>query len=102
LGAALVLKDDGHIRVDLILNHLSGPKRAWADVLSSLVGGIVMLLYTWFGAQVTLEAIGRGTPALESLRTPMFLIWMIIPIGSFFFTVQFFRQMADAYRKLKR
>ncbi len=102
LGAALVLKDDGHIRVDLILNHLSEPKRAWADVLSSLVGGLVMLLYTWFGAQVTLEAIRRGTPALESLRTPMFLVWMIIPIGSFFFTIQFFRQMADSYRKLKR
>jgi C4-dicarboxylate transporter, DctQ subunit len=101
LGAALVLKEDGHIRVDILINHFSDRMRAWLNVITSLVGGLVMLTYTVFGGQVTLDYYKRGIPSLESLKTPMFLILMIIPIGGFFFTTQFFRQMVGYYQKLK-
>jgi C4-dicarboxylate transporter, DctQ subunit len=101
LGAALVLKEDGHIRIDLVITFLSERLRGWLNVATSFVGGMVMGTYTWFGAQVTLDYFRRGVPSLESLKTPMFLILMIIPIGGFFFSIQFFRQMAGYYRKLK-
>jgi TRAP-type C4-dicarboxylate transport system permease small subunit len=101
LGAALVLKEDGHIRVDILINHFSDRMRTWMNVITSLVGGLVMLTYTVFGGQVTLDYYKRGIPSLESLKTPMFLILMIIPIGGFFFTTQFFRQMVGYYQKLK-
>ncbi len=101
LGAALVLKEDGHIRVDIILNHLSQQARKRLHVFTSFVGGLVMLTYTYWGGQVTLDHWKRGVPALESLKTPMFLILMIIPIGSLFFAVQFFRQMVGGDQKPK-
>ena len=101
LGAALVLKEEGHIRVDLLINRFSPKKKNWINIITSLIGGIVMLIYTFFGLQVTLDAFKRGIPSLESLRTPVFLIIMIIPIGSFFFTIQFIRQMAGYYQKLR-
>jgi TRAP-type C4-dicarboxylate transport system permease small subunit len=102
LGAALVLKEDGHIRVDILLNHFSNRIRDWLNILTSGVGGLVMLTYTVFGAQVTLDYYKRGIPSLESLKTPMFLILMIIPIGGFFFSTQFFRQTVSYYKKLKQ
>jgi TRAP-type C4-dicarboxylate transport system permease small subunit len=101
LGAALVLKEDGHIRIDLVITFLSERSRGWLNVLTSFVGGMVMLTYTWFGAQVTLDYFKRGVPSLESLKTPMFLILMIIPIGGLLFSLQFFRQMKGYYQKLK-
>ncbi|MEW6374880.1 MAG: TRAP transporter small permease [Thermodesulfobacteriota bacterium] len=101
LGAALVLKEDGHIRVDLLVNRFSDRNKARLNIITSLVGSIVMLTYTWFGTQVTLDYFKRGIPALESLKTPMFLILMIIPIGGFFFTIQFLRQVMGYYQKLK-
>jgi TRAP-type C4-dicarboxylate transport system permease small subunit len=101
LGAALVLKEDGHIRVDILISHFSDRMRAWLNIITSLVGGLVMLTYTVFGGQVTLDYYQRGIPSLESLKTPMFLILMIIPIGGFFFAIQFFRQMVGYYQKLK-
>ena len=102
LGAAFVLKENGHIRIDLVLTFLGERARGWLNVVTSSVGGVVMLIYTWFGAQVTLDYIQRGVPSLESLRTPMFLILMIIPIGGFFFAVQFFRGTYSHYQKLKK
>ncbi len=101
LCAAVVLKEEGHIRVDLLINRFSRKNKAWVNILTSLVGGIIMLAYTWFGAQTTLDAYRRGVPSLESLRTPVFLILMIIPIGSFLFTIQFLRQTAHYYGELK-
>jgi TRAP-type C4-dicarboxylate transport system permease small subunit len=101
LGAALVLKEEGHIRIDLVITFLSERSRGRLNVFTSFVGGVVMLTYTWFGAQVTLDYLKRGVPSLESLKTPMFLILMIIPIGGFFFSIQFFRQMKGYYKKLK-
>ncbi len=101
LGAAFVLKEDGHIRVDLFLSFLSESARGWLNMVTSFLGGIVMLLYTAFGAQVTIGHFQRGVPSLESLKIPTFLILMIIPIGSLFFTIQFFRQMVGYYQKLK-
>jgi TRAP-type C4-dicarboxylate transport system permease small subunit len=101
LGAALVLKEDGHIRIDLVITFLGERLRGWLNVVTSFVGGVVMGTYTWFGAQVTLDYFRRGVPSLESLKTPMFLILMIIPIGGLFFSIQFFRQMAAYYRKLR-
>lgn len=101
LGTALVLKEDGHIRVDILLNHFSDRARGWLNIITSGVGGLVILTYTVFGAQVTVDYYKRGIPSLESLKTPMFLILMIIPVGGFFFTTQFFRQMVGYYKKLK-
>jgi TRAP-type C4-dicarboxylate transport system permease small subunit len=101
LGAAFVLKEDGHIRIDLVITFLSERSRGWLNVFTSFVGGMVMLAYTWFGAQVTLDYFKRGVPSLESLKTPMFLILMIIPIGGLLFSIQFFRQMKGYYQKLK-
>jgi C4-dicarboxylate transporter DctQ subunit len=102
LGAALVLKEGGHIRVDILLNHFSGRINGWLNIITSGVGGLVMLTYTVFGAQVTLDYYKRGIPSLESLKTPMFLILMIIPIGGFFFSTQLFRQMVGYYKKFKQ
>jgi len=99
LGAGFVLKEEGHIRVDILINHFNESTRRVLNILTSFVGGMVMLIYTWFGGQVTWEYFKRGVPALESLKTPMFLILMIIPIGGFFFTIQFFRQMIHYYSK---
>ncbi len=100
LGAALVLKEEGHIRVDILIHHLGHRTRGWLNIITSMVGGLVMSTYTFLGAQVTLDYYQRGIASLESLKTPMFLILMIIPIGGFFFTAQFFRQMVRYYRRL--
>jgi len=102
LCAAVVLKEEGHIRVDLLINRFSRKNRTRVNMITSLVGGFIMLIYAGFGAQTTLDAYRRGVPSLESLRTPVFLILMIIPIGSFLFTIQFLRQMARYYGELKK
>jgi len=101
LGAALVLKEGGHIKVDLLIYRLSDRNKIRISIVTSLVGGIIMSIYTWLGIQVTLDFYNRGVASLEYLKTPMYLILMIIPIGGLFFTIQFFRQIFSYRRRLR-
>lgn len=51
LGAAWLLRIDGHIRVDIVRTRLSERLRIWTDVLGNalllLPFCVLMLLYTW-------------------------------------------------------
>lgn len=98
MAAAWVLKDEGHIRVDLLVNHLNSRIQALILIVTSVIGAFVMLILTWFGGRVTLDFYRRGVPTLEYLKTPEYLVLIIIPIGSFFLGIQFLRR---AHKYLK-
>ncbi len=101
LGAAFVMKDDAHIKVDVITLRFAPRNRDLLASVTSAIGGIVMGIYTWFGFQVALDFFQRRVASLEYLKMPVYLILMIIPIGSFFFTIQFFR-LSVSYLKKSR
>jgi C4-dicarboxylate transporter DctQ subunit len=102
LGAAFVMKDDAHIKVDVITLRFAPRNRDLLASVTSAIGGIVMGIYTWVGFQVALDFFQRRVASLEYLKMPVYLILMIIPIGSFFFTIQFFRLCVSYLQKYKR
>ncbi len=99
LGAAFVLKDDAHIKVDVITLRLRPRNRDLLASVTSAIGGIVLGIYTWYGFQVTLDSFQRRVASLEYLKMPYYIIVMIIPIGGFFFAIQFFRLCVSYLRK---
>ena len=81
LGAADVLRRDGHIRIDLLTDRLPIQAQAWVDVwglLSVLVLSIVMTISGWemvsFSWSVDLVSDGY-------LELPMWIPQSLIPIG---------------------
>lgn len=101
LSVALVLKEKGHIKIDLIIDHLSPKNKARMFFIESLIGGATMWVYTMFGAYVTFDFFKRSVLSLQSLKLPMYLILMIIPVGSFLMAIQFFRESYDAYKQIE-
>lgn len=101
MAAAWVLRDDAHIKVDLLVNRLSPRGQSLMSIVTSVIGAFVMLILAWFGGRVTLDFYRRGVPTLEYLKTPEYLVLMIIPIGSFFLGVQFLRR-AHKYLRSRR
>lgn len=101
MATAWVLRDESHIKVDLLVNRLSPERQSLISIITSAIGALVMFILAWFGSRVTLDFYRRGVPTLEYLKTPEYLILMIIPIGSFCLAVQFFRN-ARKYLKSRR
>ena len=92
LGAAWLLKKEGHVRVDVVLNQLNPRNQALLNTITSIFGAMVCLVIAWYSAETTWDHFVRGIPAMETLHTPYFIILGIIPIGSFLLFIQFLRR----------
>jgi len=89
LGAAWLLRRDGHVAIDLFTNHLSSKQMALFKSATSVAGALVGFILTWKGTLVTLDNFTRGVVTMGILNTPQFLLIAIIPIGGFLLMIEF-------------
>ena len=102
LSAAYVLKEDGHIRVDIILNILGKRAGALLNTITSAVGAGVLFVLTYYGTVAAADLYVRKVPTLKYLKIPEFLVVMVIPAGCLLFGIQFIRRAAGYYREFKQ
>ena len=102
LAAAWVLKKEGHVAVDLFTARLKPKTQAIAGVMSSTIGAFVCLVITWFGSVETWDIFQRGVRIPSILEFPKGPILAIIPVGSFFFMIQFIRKAFGCMKDLNQ
>jgi len=81
LGAAWLLKREGHVRVDIVLNQLEPRPRAILNVVTSIILAIVCFLLVWYGTQSTLNNLQRGILSVRYYSLPKFAFLAVIPLG---------------------
>ena len=91
LAAPWLLREGGHVRLEMLLDRLSPRTRHVCGVVSSLVGAAVCAVLLWQGLDATLDAFTREQYIARSWRVPRAAVWAIIPVGSFFLTIEFIR-----------
>jgi C4-dicarboxylate transporter DctQ subunit len=101
LAAAYVLREDSHIRIDIILNKLSLRAQSLLNMVTSILGFLVLLILSYYGTRITLEYCQRKVPTLEHYKIPEFLVIMVIPVGTFLFAIQFIRKAYNHYRLIE-
>jgi TRAP-type C4-dicarboxylate transport system permease small subunit len=92
LGTAWLLRDEGHVKVDIILNRLKPRTTAFFGILSSLVGIFVSIMMAFYGMSATWNYYRRGIYTPTAMEIPVAAILLIIPIGSFFLLIEFVRR----------
>lgn len=97
LTAAYVLKEDGHIKVDLLVGFLSQKTQDLFETVTSIVGACFLLILTYYGSAVTHDFYIRKVPTLKYMKIPEFLVIMVIPAGCLLFALQFIRRANKHY-----
>jgi TRAP-type C4-dicarboxylate transport system permease small subunit len=92
LGAAWLLKEEGHVRMDLVLNRLSPRTQALVNVITSFLGAIACLVLAVYSAQCTWENFRMGYHIESALDPPKFIIVAVIPVASILLFIQFLRR----------
>jgi TRAP-type C4-dicarboxylate transport system permease small subunit len=100
LGATIVLKEDRHIRVDIILDRLDSKAQSFMNVIASVIGFCVLSILAYYGSCLTLDYYKRGVPTLDYIKMPEFLVIIIIPIGCFFLAIEFLRRAYKYYKEI--
>ncbi|WP_372834895.1 TRAP transporter small permease subunit [Pontibacterium sp.] len=85
LGVPYTLRTGGHVRVDLIYERLTGNKKAWIDLLGSLILLLPFaLLVAWYGVGFASEAYELGETSGDPGGLPYrWIIKAVIPFAFF-------------------
>ena len=92
LSAAWILKREGHVKVDILVNQLSRRNQALLGSITSIIGVILCFSLTVYGVQVTWYSFQKNLSLFTYLRTPQGPVYAIIPAGGFLLFIQFLRR----------
>jgi C4-dicarboxylate transporter DctQ subunit len=82
LGTAWVFRQDGHVVIDVFTHQLDKRKRKMADFISYIVVAIVGWVLIYYGFSATYSYYKRGIYNPTAIETPIWLIIIVIPLGS--------------------
>ena len=101
LGAAWLLRQGGHVQVDVLVDILNDRWRKRCAVFSSAIGLAVSTILTVFGVIATFDHLARGMYKPTVLEFPTGVVLIAVPLGSFFLSVRFLILMLDQVLGLK-
>jgi len=91
LGTTWLLREGGHITTDVIYIHLNEKAKRYLDFIMSVVGGLACALLLYLGIVHLCDCVLHGVTDVRALTVPKSAVFIVIPIGSLFLTIQFFR-----------
>lgn len=101
LVAAWVLREDGHVKVDLLLDHLVPIHRSALECIMSFVGAIACLVVAGIGVLVTMDHLQRGVRTSTDLSIPWAPLLAVIPLGVLALSVQLLLKAVASLKKIK-
>jgi len=93
LGAAWVMRDDKHIKVDVVLNRLPPKVKLWVSIITSIIVAASLLLVTWAGINITLYSIEHHLFYHSIMRPPKAIMTGIVPLACLLLFIQFLRRI---------
>lgn len=102
LAVAWVLKEGGHVKIDLIEARLRQRQGDFLRLTTSLLSMVACAVLFWSGANAVLLSFRWGTILPGPPPVHEYLLLVIIPFGSFLLTVQFGRDCWKYIDKLRK
>jgi TRAP-type C4-dicarboxylate transport system permease small subunit len=89
LGAPWVLRDGGHIAIDLLTQRLGPENRKRVATLANAFGTIICLVLTIYACRVWLRSFSEGTLVYETFVFPEWILFSVAPPIFLILFVQF-------------
>jgi C4-dicarboxylate transporter, DctQ subunit len=91
LGAPWLVREKGHVYVEILLMYLSTRQRAALRALIGIVCIAVCLVLAWYGFEVTLRDYVTNEKDVRSLDMPRWMIVGFVPLSFTMMAVEFLR-----------
>lgn len=98
LGAAWVLRNEGHITIDLLTGYLSEKTRRQVEIFGSIVGAIACFTIAYVSGVATVLSIQRGVVVAAELEIPRAINLWVIPFGSAVLGIEFILRSVRFYQ----
>ncbi len=95
LAGPWLLKHDGHVRIELLVDVLSPARQRTLGIAVSIVGAVVCMVFAWQTWITVADFYSRGITMNKVWQVPHWLPYAAMPVGMFFMGTEFLRR---AYR----
>jgi TRAP-type C4-dicarboxylate transport system permease small subunit len=92
LAGPWVLREEAHVKVEMLTDALSPEWRRKLHVTTSLVGAAVCALFCWVSTAYVLEVFGTGEFLFKSVQLPKWAVMAVMPPGLALLAIQFVRR----------
>jgi TRAP-type C4-dicarboxylate transport system permease small subunit len=101
LGTTWLLREKGHITTDILYTHLNEKNKRILDGIMFIIGGLTCAALVFLGMIHVYQCIAGGVTDVRAITVPKTAVFIIIPIGSIFLTIQFFRMAWSRFIDIK-
>lgn len=101
LGAAWLLREKGHVAVDILYSRMGPRAKVWFNLFTFLMGGLCCLTLTFFGVGHVFECVAKGIKDVRAVTVPKQYVFVILPVGTGTLALQFFRMWFEELRKVR-
>ena len=92
LGTAWLLSTDKHVSIQIVTQRLGKKGKKVLALIHSIMGMGLCGVLCWFGIYTTGDHIIRKVIDVQSIDVPKGYVLLVIPLGFFLLTLQFFRK----------
>jgi TRAP-type C4-dicarboxylate transport system permease small subunit len=94
-------KEGNHIFVDLFIMKLGKRMKKVTSIINSLIGFLYALFLVYIGFNYIQHLLDTGITSNSSLRLPMWIVFLVVPIGMIFFALYYYEVFMKEMPKLK-
>jgi TRAP-type C4-dicarboxylate transport system permease small subunit len=91
LGAPWLVREKGHVYVEILLMHLRRRQRAALRLVIGLICIAVCLVLGWYGLEVAIRDFVQNEKDVRSLDMPRWMIVGFIPLSFVMMAIEFLR-----------
>ena len=101
LGGAITLRENRHIKVDLLIRHLSPRKQKILEIFSGGIAIVFCIVLCVKGMEMVTQTKQLGSVDASSLNIPLFIPQLCIPIGAVLLVLEFLKRLVNDVVSLK-
>lgn len=94
LAAPWVLRENAHVRVDLLLTALPGFASRLLAGLADVLGLVISAVLTWYALRVTADALERGDLIFKELVVPEWPFFVVVVVSGALLIAEFSLRLA--------
>lgn len=100
IGLPVTLRKGSHIKVDVVVNLLSGKKRGFVIFLATMIGVLFSLFLFFFSVKYTAFLKESGEISITT-DIPEYIYFMALPVGGFLLSIRYVQELISVLKGKK-
>lgn len=95
LSASSLVREDGHVRADLVIRLLKPVQQRWIEVFNCVVAVVFCAGLAWYGYLTAYDAYDIGEKSMTALAFPMWLYYAALPTTAALMFIRYVIRLYD-------